>query len=368
MAMTVSSMVNSGINYSNLFNGTSINQNATQKSISTLWSTYSSAQNNATAVAANVNEVRSNAAALVSSYDEAKTAFYDEFDTNMNDLASSANAVKNFDFESVTREAFSAASKVVQAATEATEDQVATGAQGESGETAEPTSATSAAAKVIEQANLPKTIESEFGTVILSDEESGKITNADGSVTTINDDGSRVTSIGNGAITKTETYDGAGNKKVDTAYSKIMQSALKTVQDFVDNYNGTMQFFQDNGAVSARVNRMAELFGDTQYRANSYQSIGINVNTDGSLVMDAEKVAQAIVDNPSRVSNVLGENGLAGKAESHIDVANSQRSQLFPSAQSMFGDELSSASFYTSGAYIHLNAMSNLGNLVNMMF
>ena len=367
MAMTISSMVNSGIDYSGLFRGTSINQNATQKSISTLWNTYSSAQNNANATAANVHEVRANAAALVSSYDEAKTAFYDEFDANMNDLASSANAVKKFDFESVTQ-AFSAASKVVEAATQATEDEESTATQGKSGEKAEVTSATAAAAKVIEQANLPKMIESEFGTVILSDEESGKITNADGSVTTIKDDGSRVTSIGNGAITKTETYDSTGNKKVDTEYSKIMQSALKTVHDFVDDYNGTMQFLQDNSAVSARVNRMAELFGDTQYRANSYQSIGINVNADGTLEMDEEKVAQAIVDNPSRVSNVLGENGLAGKAESHIDVANSQRSQLFPSAQAMFGEELSSASFYTSGAYLRLNAMSNLGNLVNMMF
>ena len=147
-----------------------------------------------------------------------------------------------------------------------------------------------------------------------------------------------------------------------------MQSAIKTIQDFVDDYNSSIEFFQDNNSVSARVGRMAELFGDTTYRAQSYESIGINVQNDGTLAVDQEKLARAIVDNPEKVSNVIGDGGLADKAESHVNVANSQRSQLFPSAQSMFGQELSTASFYTSGAYLSMNSFSNLGNLVNMMF
>ena len=370
MAMTISSMVNSGWNFSSFFNTGSTNQNAAQKSISNLWSAYGASQNNVTAQAANLQEVRTNAAALVSSYDEAKTEFYNEFDGQMNNLATSAKAVKDFDFESVTK-AFSAASKVVEAATEAADKTVAAQEQAKSGETvAELDAGTSAAAKVIEQAaeNNPKVIKSDFGMTVLTDEQSGKINNADGSVTTIKEDGSRVTSYGNGAITKTETYDAEGNKHIETAYSKIMQSALKTVQDFVDNYNGTLEFFQDNSVVSARVGRMAEVFGDTQYRATSYDAIGISVGNDGSLSIDEEKLAKSIVDNPSKVSSTLGSSGLADKAESHINVANSQRSQLFPSAQSMFGEELSTASFYTSGAYLSMNAASNLGNLVNMMF
>lgn len=381
MAMTISSMVNSGWNFSSFFNTNSANQNAAQKSISNLWSAYGSSQSNATAAAAALQEVRTNASALVSSYDEAKTEFYNEFDSQMNNLATSAKAVKNFDFESVTQ-AFSAASKVVEAATEAAETETTAQTQTAEGETQEITSATAAAAKVIEQAteaakkttsnssnsNAPQVVHSDFGTTILTEEESKVINNADGSVTTVNSDGSRVTSYGNGAITKTETYDSEGNKRIDTAYSKIMQSALRTVQDFVDNYNSSIEFFQDNSAVSSRVGRMAEVFGDTTYRATSYQAIGINVNDDGTLAIDQEKLAKAIVDNPGQVSSTLGGTGLADKAESHVNVANSQRSQLFPSAQSMFGEELSTASFYTSGAYLNMTAASNLGNLVNMMF
>ena len=380
MAMTVSSMVNSGINYSMFLTGASSNQNATQKTIANLWSSYNSSHSNATSTAANLQEVRTNAAALVASYDEAKNTFYNEFDANMNDLAESAQAVRDFDFRGVTAEpvdtnAFSAASKVVQAATEAagkSAEETQGIAQDEKPEIN--TDAFSAASKVVEAAtkatqnnDAPQVVRSDFGVTVIAPEQSERVVNSDGSVTTTNADGSKTTSIGNGAIQKTEFYDSIGNKHVETAYSKVMQSALSTVQDFVDNYNGSLQFFQENGEVSARVNRMAGVFGDATYNAKTYESIGITVNVDGSLGMDAEKVAQAIVDNPSRVASIMGD-GLANNAERHVDVANSQRSQLFPSAQDMFGDELSTAAFYTSGAYINLNSYSTLGNLVNMMF
>lgn len=387
MAMTISGMVNSGMNFTNFIPNNVKNQNAAQQSISNLWNAYSSAQNNATANAAALQEVRTNASALVASYDEAKTAFYNEFDANMNDLSASAKEVKNFDFKSVTQ-AFSAAAKVVEAATENTENAQAAATTDQANSSAEEnvnTDAFSAAAKVVkavqdaqsksetkqaeaDKSGAPRYIESDFGRTIVEAEVPEVVVNVDGSVTTTNEDGSKVTSYGNGAITKTETYDKEGNKHIETAYSKVMQSAIKTIQDFVDDYNASIEFFKDNSAVSARVNRMAEVFGDTTYRAQSYESIGIGVNNDGTLAVDQERLAQAIVDNPEKVSNVIGDTGLADKAESHVNVANSQRSQLFPSAQSMFGQELSTASFYTSNAYLSVNSFSNLGNLVNMMF
>ena len=386
MAMTISGLVNSGMNFTNFIPNNVKNQNAAQQSISNMWNAYSSAQNNATANAAALQEVRTNASALVASYDEAKTAFYNEFDANMNDLSASAKEVKNFDFQSVTQ-AFSAASKVVEAATENAETAqaaVTTDQESASAEAVD-TKAFSAASKVVEAAQEannkaqtnqadaknstePRYVESDFGRTIVEDDIPEVVTNTDGSITTTNEDGSKVTSYGNGAITKTETYDNEGNKHIETAYSKVMQSAIKTIQDFVDDYNSSIEFFQDNNSVSARVGRMAELFGDTTYRAQSYESIGINVQNDGTLAVDQEKLARAIVDNPERVSNVVGDGGLADKAESHVNVANSQRSQLFPSAQAMFGQELSTASFYTSGAFLSMNSFSNLGNLVNMMF
>ena len=372
MAMTVSSIANSGINYSNLFNSTSNNRNAIQNSISNLWSNYTSAQNGATSNASSLHEVRTNAAALVASYDEAKNEFYNEFDANMSRLSESAEALRNFDFKGVTAETqtpekvFSAASKVISAVTENVE-QEETQAQSTETTTQEVTSPTAAAAKVIEAATQSND-KAETISPFSPTNNSNVTINTDGSTTTVGTNGEKTTTYGNGAITKTETYDQTGHMKIDTAYSKMMQSAFKTVNDFVENYNGTMQFFNENSSVSARNGKMAEIFADTKYRAGSYESVGINVNNDGTLAVDEEKLARAIVDNPEKVASILGKSGLAEKAENHVDFANSQRSQFFPSAQSMFGDQLSSASFYTSGAYINMSSFSTLGNLVNMMF
>ena len=153
-----------------------------------------------------------------------------------------------------------------------------------------------------------------------------------------------------------------------TNYSDELKAAMKAVTDFVDDYNSNIEFFKDNSDVSKRVSRMATVFGDTTYRSSSYEQVGISVNSDGSLKVDEEKLAKAITEDPSKVSNVLGKGGLADKAEDHIDTVKSQRSQLFPSAQKMLGNDLSTAAIYTGNSYRTITALNNVGNLINMMF
>lgn len=174
--------------------------------------------------------------------------------------------------------------------------------------------------------------------------------------------------VGENAITKTDSVDEDGKKITTTTYSDKMKDALKTVQSFVDDYNDSIKFFSDNSEVSARVGRMAQNFGDTTYRKANYESIGISVKSDGSLSVDEEKLAKTISSDPNKVSRILGKDGLAGKAESHISTANSQRSLLFPSAKSMLGDQLSTAALYTGGAYRNMTNYANIGNLINAMF
>ncbi len=174
--------------------------------------------------------------------------------------------------------------------------------------------------------------------------------------------------VGENPITKTEEVDEDGNKITKTTYSKGMQSALDTVQDLVNSYNDTISFLKDNSEVSARVGRMASNFGDTTYRSANYESIGITVGSDGKLTIDEDTLAESIANNPDKVSSILGKGGLAGKATQHIDTANSQRDQLFPAAKSMLGNELSAAALYTGKSFINMTSISNIGNLVNMMF
>lgn len=170
------------------------------------------------------------------------------------------------------------------------------------------------------------------------------------------------------AITTSRTTDDDGNVTTTTTYSKELQSALDTVKDFVSDYNTSIKFFKDNASVSKRVGNMAGVFGDATYRASNYEQIGLNVNSDGSFTIDEAKLANAIVNDPNKVSRTLGNDGLAGKAQEHISFANAQADKLFPTAQDMFGDQLDAAALYTGKAYRNMANYTNMGNLLNMMF
>lgn len=171
-----------------------------------------------------------------------------------------------------------------------------------------------------------------------------------------------------GAITKTTETDKDGKTSTTTTYSKDLQAALDTVKNFVDDYNGTIKFFQDNGEISNRVGRLATTFGDTTYRASLYESVGLNVGSDGSLGINEDKLVDSILNNPDKVSSILGKGGLASKAEDHVSFAKGQQENLFPTAETMLGDQISAASLYTGKAYRNMSAYANMGNLLNMMF
>ena len=171
-----------------------------------------------------------------------------------------------------------------------------------------------------------------------------------------------------GAITTTNVSDEEGNVTAQTTYSKDLQAALDTVKDFVNDYNTSINFFKENSSVSNRVEKMAQIFSDTTYRAANYELIGLTVGSGGTIEIDEEKLANAIINDPDKVSSILGKDGFAGKAESHVSFANSQLESLFPTAEKMLGDQLDAASLYTGKAYRNMAAYSNMGNLINMMF
>ena len=169
-------------------------------------------------------------------------------------------------------------------------------------------------------------------------------------------------------ITTNETVGEDGKITKTTTRTDALNDAVKAVSDFAKKYNNAIDFFANNNDVSKRVGRMQTMFADTTYRKANYEAIGLNVGTDGRITVDEDKLANAIANDPNRVANALGRDGLAGKAESHISTANGQRSMLFPSAQTLIGKDLASASLYTGAGYRNMAAYMNVGNLVNMMF
>lgn len=177
--------------------------------------------------------------------------------------------------------------------------------------------------------------------------------------------------VGEDALTKTTNTVTDKNGKTSTETVLKMNDALKSavngVSELVKNYNDAVDLFKDNESISDRMKNMKNLFSDTTYRAGNYGEIGISVKSDGKLEIDEEKLAESIVNNPNKVSRVLGnDNGLAAKADSHMNIANIQKDKLFPSIETMFGNQLKTASAYTGKAMLAMNKYSNMGDIFNI--
>ena len=174
--------------------------------------------------------------------------------------------------------------------------------------------------------------------------------------------------VGENAITQKTVTAEDGTTSQKTEYSKPMQAALDTIGKFVDNYNSAVDLLGVYSDVSKRISQLASVFGDTTARAENYAKIGLDVGKDGKLTINEEKLAKAIQDSPGRVENILGKDGLTGKAENHVNFAQGQEDKLFPSVDTMFGKQLKQASVYSGSSLLQLHSIATMGNFVNMMF
>ena len=141
------------------------------------------------------------------------------------------------------------------------------------------------------------------------------------------------------------------------------ENSVESVKNFLNDYNDTINFFNENSSVSKRVGNMAKIFSDTTYQAKIYNSVGIATNSDGTMKIDEEKLTDEITKNPKKVSRIL--DGLAKKAESHVATANLRKNSLFPTAKNMLGINLNSGLY---GKNNYFNSYANIGNFLNFMF
>lgn len=141
------------------------------------------------------------------------------------------------------------------------------------------------------------------------------------------------------------------------------EDALKTAENFLNDYNDAINFFNDNSSVSSRVGNMAKIFSDTTYSAKIYDSVGISTNSDGTMKIDEEKFSAAVENDPKKVSRIF--DTLANKADAHIMTANIRKNSLFPTAKNMLGIN---STFGLYGKNSLINSYANIGNLFNFMF
>ena len=146
-------------------------------------------------------------------------------------------------------------------------------------------------------------------------------------------------------------------------------AALSNVRNFVNTFNSAVNYLNENRGMSSRMNALASNFGDNENLTQSLDSVGISVNEDGRLRVNEDRLADALTEDSSNVNAVLGQNGLAGRLDRNVNLANSQRENLFPTIADYAGDrrEEPTESLYAAqnkrtAAHNRLNA----GRFLNM--
>lgn len=171
--------------------------------------------------------------------------------------------------------------------------------------------------------------------------------------------------VGEDALTTTENISESGEKIISTKYSDKLTDALKSVENFLSDYNDAINFFNDNSSVSRRVSNLAKNFSDTTYFAKNYSEIGIVTAKDGTMKIDEDKLVESITNNPQKVSRIM--KGLSDRADKKISTATSMQKNLFPTARHMLGKNISAANFYGSSGFLKSNSYLNIGSLLNYM-
>lgn len=147
-------------------------------------------------------------------------------------------------------------------------------------------------------------------------------------------------------------------------------AALSDVRNFVNTFNSTVDYFNENRGMSNRMNALASNFGDNDKLTQSLDSVGISVNEGGKLRVNEDRLSAALSEDSSNVNAVLGQKGLAGRLNRNVDLAKSQRENLFPTVTDYAGGkrEEPTESLYTAKTAKKTaeHSKENAGHFLNM--
>lgn len=115
------------------------------------------------------------------------------------------------------------------------------------------------------------------------------------------------------------------NQNLNVTRNDDTGSALSNVRNLVDRFNDTVSYFNENRSVSGRMSALASSFNDTENLAGSLNSVGITLNEGGTLTINESRLSDALSQNSSGVNELLG------RLDRTVELANSQRDNLFPS-------------------------------------
>ena len=115
-------------------------------------------------------------------------------------------------------------------------------------------------------------------------------------------------------------------------------AALSNVRNLVDRFNDAVSYFNENRDISGRMSALAVNFSDRENFAG-LNAVGITVDDNGRLRVNETRLNDALNENSANVNELLGQNGLAGRLDRNVELANSQRDNLYPNVADYVNEE-----------------------------
>lgn len=105
-------------------------------------------------------------------------------------------------------------------------------------------------------------------------------------------------------------------------------AALSNVRNLVNRFNDAVDYFNQNRGVSNRMSALAVNFNEAR-NSEGLNTVGITIGDDGRLRVNETRLNDALNENSANVNELLGRNGLAGRLDRSVELANAQRDDLF---------------------------------------
>mgnify|MGYP006872985818 CR=1 FL=1 len=102
------------------------------------------------------------------------------------------------------------------------------------------------------------------------------------------------------------------------------ENILGRVQNFVQHYNSVLNYLNEHREMSDRVSALAANFSTNSGLQDALSSIGISVGSAGELSVDGAKLLGALKNDSDLVTALLGSEGLTGKLDRNLNLANYQ--------------------------------------------
>ena len=156
-------------------------------------------------------------------------------------------------------------------------------------------------------------------------------------------------------------------KAVNDDNSKIYSA----VEKFASSYNDAVSFLNNNKDKSNEISNLAQSYTSiVKYNKSTLSGIGINIDANGKLTIDKDKLMNAIKENKDIVRNTLGDStsGVANKIYNKTSVAMIQSKELYP-ASKLKNDYINNTYFYnpSNSSILQANQMYSSGMFLDLL-